>query len=29
MTMKCTFKKGLSRVLDAYGDLVCRVSPFG
>jgi hypothetical protein len=23
------FKKGLSRVLDAQGDLVCRISPFG
>jgi hypothetical protein len=23
------FKKGLSRVLDACGDLVCQISPFG
>jgi hypothetical protein len=23
------FKRGLSRVLDAQGDLVCRISPFG
>jgi hypothetical protein len=23
------FKKGLSRVLDAYGDLICQISPFG
>jgi hypothetical protein len=23
------FKKGLSRVLDAQGDLFCRISPFG
>jgi hypothetical protein len=23
------FKKGLSRVLDAHGDLVCCISPFG
>jgi hypothetical protein len=27
MTMKCAFKKGLSWVLDAQGDLVCRISP--
>jgi hypothetical protein len=27
--MNCTFKKDLSRVLDAYGDLVCQISPFG
>jgi hypothetical protein len=23
------FKKGLSRVLDACGDLICQISPFG
>jgi hypothetical protein len=23
------FKKGLSRVLDAHGDLICQISPFG
>jgi hypothetical protein len=27
--MKCAFKKGLSQVLDAQGDLVCQIFPFG